>query len=481
MNSASAHGLAALSLDESSGCTLHRPAVRFAQRLHYRQRGANSILFIFFFMIFYCGAAMVWNMGQTVSARIWTQTAADTSAYSAAVWTSRATNMMVGPNILMLRELSVLSLSLPLFGHMAEVIAKWAEKLADACAGLQAIVLCVPMAIAIGIEAITYFSGYFASTIDNFLEAIIPFGGPYDRLDELAAYQKAWHNAVPAVVEAQRQEMENYYGVKIRLSQPAWTDAAIDDPSPAPPDNGQSIRAPIKELSAIDEFLTLLFAVPVRILQDKDGVPEEHNFDSIVLGEANGAWDHQFLAWFILPVIYKAFLHDQNYALADHWLFFEFSPVPPGGLFGLTHDSSVLLLSTASGGERSTVLESSEPYTVIATAVLDDVTTKSAAKGRAAGGLYDQPVAFNDSILAYAQAETYQMMAQYWNGVVPFPLVPLPYPWRLWTTIGWNWQPRLNMGDQLETCLTDDPGLADLFRDEVRFTDKANAKKVALH
>ena len=109
--------------------------------------------------------------------------------------------------------------------------------------------------------------------------------------------------------------------------------------------------------------------------------------------------------------------------------------------------------------------------------------------GQGEGGpkLLVRRLAFGDQECAYAQAETF-------NGIdgrlekIGIPVIGdilKRYPFRVWTTFGWQWQPRLARGDQLGNALRRDAALrrwyADIGVTPGSTATWSNLEHIALH
>jgi len=121
-----------------------------------------------------------------------------------------------------------------------------------------------------------------------------------------------------------------------------------------------------------------------------------------------------------------------------------------------------------------TSLADRRDFTVVATAI-----EANASNGfRVMPGLFNNPIMPNDEVIAYAQAETYNGI----DGRLSQIGFSIPYPFRVWTTYGWQWQPRLTRGDQLGAALGGDSTLRGIFsRIGVLGSDESELSDVALH
>ena len=91
--------------DGTRGHGVARPFQQVA-RLHRCQRGNVTLLYLLFAIFLFVILALVWNTGRASTAALHAQMAADTSAYSAAVFTSRAVNIITGANMLILQNIN---------------------------------------------------------------------------------------------------------------------------------------------------------------------------------------------------------------------------------------------------------------------------------------------------------------------------------------------------------------------------------------
>jgi hypothetical protein len=398
--------------DERSGGAGFAAALRGGRRLHRDRRGQISVLFILVGLAFFVAAAMVWNTGTTTAVRMHAQAAADTSAYSSAVWTSRTVNNVTGTNMLIARHASAWVAASAAMAVAAGVPANWhawASEKAEACGEFYPLCYAAFMAYLQVTEGPYYYPFLFKAVASGAAPTV--FIKAPGRISDLYRYEKAWVAATPDVIEAQRRLLEEYYDCEIRLTRPGDGDGLI--------------RPPLKRGNPID-FTTVLHA-RFWVFGHDNKWPKDGHFDRIVHGKANLLWRGAAESAIAAISAWKG---------SDHYVL----DVPV--VIGERGPSSL--------GERA-------KFTVVATARMTGRT-----RGRLmAAGAFRYPVVPSDRLLACAQAETF-------NGIdgrlekIGIPVVgPIlrAYPFRVWTTFGWQWQPRLARGDQLGNALQGDATL----------------------
>jgi hypothetical protein len=420
--------------DDRSGFAGLDAAKRGGRRLHRDRRGQVSVLFILVGLAFFVAASMVWNTGVTTAARMHAQTAADSAAYSSTVWTSRTVNQVTGTNMLIMRNASAFVAASAAVWTTAKVPENWDAAIEAAAA--------IPI---VGPEIAAALAAYIAAVelpmyLEFVAEAIASMAAPtvlakvFGRIPELHRYEKAWVAATPDVIDRQRELLEQYYGCEIRLTRPGDRDGRV--------------RAPLKQPDVATGRLVFGTVLATRffLLGHDNGWYRSTQFSAIVIGEAKEEWRKAAL---VAAAAATALWGDQHFELDLPYAVGELGP--------------------RTSGQRA-------KFTVVATARMSERT-----RGRLmAPGAFRWPVAPHDRILAYAQAETN-------NGIdgrlEKFPgigtIVGL-YPFRVWTTYGWQWQPRLAHGDQLGRALRHDGDLRQWYG-EIGVTPGSNLDDIALH
>lgn len=412
--------LLTLTRDESTGLDV-APLSRSAVRLHRDRRGAITILFCLLAFLFFTALSGIWNMGQAISAKQHTQTVADTSSYGAAVWMSRGMNQITATNMIILRNTTAFINALmsvnPLF--YIGVVKNWKDKADEACAAC--LIFCAACEAATWIYIIAVELPVLINFMVNVLPEAIPGLWEFpDRCKELFEYQQAWVDKMPEVVEAQRKKFEEFYNAEIRYTQPSRDDGEV--------------HLPVEE----GNFLDYVPVVAWRFYNKDNNIPDEYNFNIIALGEAEGEWDD-----------YDDIMMALGSVITGQWHHILDVPKP----FGITGEK----------GPES--LDEREKFTVMSSVMIEDV----AKERRVAPGIFNYPFQPNDVQLAYAQAETYNGPSETMHYVASQMLGPAGdvvmgiLPFRVWTTWGWQWQPRLAASDQFETALENDPDLKDWF------------------
>lgn len=449
--------------DERSGFAGHSVAARRIVRLHRQRRGNVSLIFIFLGLLFYCGAALVWNTGMTIAARMYVQTVADTAAYSSAVWTTRAVNNVTGTNMLVARNASGFAISMDVISTSVAIPiwwAEWADKMSEECDALLLIPppvgealaeACYDYIAAVLLEEFVHYLKFITKALPSALEGLVRFP---PRIYELGEYERAWVEATPGAIKEQVEKIRDYYDpvetmfglagekkLEIHLTRPT-TD-----------------RGEIKPPLVPGNVASILPVTVIRFFRDSGGActdeeigwPCDEDFKKIKKGRAVESW----------------------------WAGSLLAVPAAAGIAGGNH--YILPTTTLAFLERAPDdLDDWRDFTVVATAKLERAT-----RGRLmAPGVFTDPIAPDDTVIAYAQAETYNgISGRIHRGISELPGIKdviEAYPFRVWTTWGWQWQPRLARGDQLHNALEADGELAQWYR-EIEVHRTTNTDAVALH
>jgi hypothetical protein len=399
---------------EDSGCRFPSTSLASIRRLHADRRGAISVLFILLSFVFFTGLAATWNTGKATSARLHTQIVADTAAYGAATWMSRGMNQITATNILIQRNATAFGIAfdcMPMGIVWAILVIKnWIEAVEEACAAcLLACAACgAAMAAYIAAVEVPIMVAFFAGTLPEAIPGLMEFP---QRITALKDYQDAWVEAIPKAIEDQREKFEEYYGTKIRYTQPG---------------NGEGeVKLPVEE----GNLLTCMFPYMYRFYQKDHNIPDDYNFNIIAVGKGEDEWEKLYHVGMVLG-----------------WL-----------LNGMSH--YVLTTQTAMFEQPPNTLEEWQDFSVIATAMSENVSEDY----RVAPGLFDWAYSPDDVMIAYAQAETYNAPSEVMSKVPVLGVLADIFPFRVWTFLGWEWQPRLALGDQLRTALENDNEMRDMW------------------
>jgi len=417
-----------LTCDDQSGCDMMRVAAGGVRRVHRDRRGNISLLFIFMALVFFCCAALVWNTGRSTAAVMHTQTAADAAAYSSAVWTSRSVNNITGANMLILRNASAQVAASAVISTTILVPINWVAWIAEMASdcGPFAPICAAAAALYVATVELPPYIKFVVKAAPTAFSAVVANKFP-KRIGELWRYEDAWVKATPKAIEAQRKLLEKYYNCKIHLTRPG--------------DRG-TITPPLER----GNFLSLLTTLTMRfwVFKHDNKWPKEGNFKTIKKGKAEQSWNiGAGLATVLMPAVHGT----EHYILPTQWGPLESGP---------------------------TSLDDWKDFTVVATAVTEDASRGALVMP----GIFGDPITPGDGVIAYAQAETYNGI----DGRLQQIGLSLPYPFRVWTTWGWQWQPRLTRGDQLRNALQGDPELRAIFsRINVTSGDWNDLHKIALH
>lgn len=439
------------------------------------------MIFIFLALVIFTSIGMIYNTAVATRNKVRAQTAADAAAYSAAVWMSRGMNQVAFSNMMITRNLGAEAAAFAAAATPWFVIAEWADFIASCtlaapvCAGIVGAEL--PFLIEFAAETVDEWrlpmvpdpdeSKHFESFLDG-TEQLDPLYGaldavkdavdvdPYDLMDELpivGPYAQrawaAWHHArfwvdnIGDVVNEQTEKLEGLYGADLHVTQRFSPGQTVD------------VQLPVKW----GGFASLMYANLARWRfhdNGSDGWSRDGNFRMI--NQGNGP------EWYDRIGITTLFLGSFR-----HW----------GGHY---------VLSTVNAPDFEDPVERSPQshadwrrFSVLATAKYNGISN-----GRLfAPSIFKSTVSHDDQVLAFAQAETFNGMEQtihdgatslISNVVGPFAdildwidlsnviedhedqwtaLIP-PTPFRLWTPMGMQWEPRLNRAEHLWDALEHD-------------------------
>ena len=409
-------------------------------RLHRAQGGNVTILFMFFAYVFYAAGALVYNTGHAIEARNHTQMAADTAAYSAAMWQARTINQIVGTNMIILRMTTGLSVAWanllgPIFNLVRGFGGAWMGACPPTCPFcLPPFQCCFYWEIFCTIAWLLQYIGDFITMITNF---------PGD-ISDLFAYQQAMIAACPTMIEADRALIESYYGVTLRLTRP---DTAGGGGTGQGGNWGAGqIDPPLQQATGAIGFgpMTMPLALRAAVVNERG---TRNGADvQCTSGCANGP--QNWIAGQVIGLIIAQAIVNNRFHI-------------------LTSSGALLESGPTSNSDWS-------PFTVVATAIEDN-----ASEGfLMAEGLFDDPISPNDSVIAYAQGEVFNSFSERLSfgggGGVASVLNALGgiLHFRQWSPLGMNWEPRLTRGSsssggapgwQFRQALQNDTQLANLF------------------
>lgn len=381
-------------------------AARGATRLHRDERGVIFMVFLFVSILLGLAIGVMWNTGRVISAKMRAQLAADAAAYAAATWTSRAVNLVALTNMLILRNASAHVSAVAVNAVCQEVPVRWQAAL-DAADPLDLPVIQARIAAE---EA-----EYNRLALDCWPLALDALNTNrfLDRIADLHAFQRSFVEGVPDAVNAQRAAMEEFFGVEIHLAVPGRDDGLI---------------VPPVRLGTPDVFEHMLTAR--RLITDRFR-PQDQTFRDIDLhrfNEIGGAVQIWNAAVAQAIAGLAASIGDRHYVLASQVGLDELSP---------------------SEADRA-------PFTVFAAAVDRSITQGA---NFLFARFFDYPVNNLDAAISCAQAETYNGI----EALMTMRNVDPPHPFRVWTTRGCAWQPRLTRCDLVEQVLTTDPAIRAIF------------------
>ncbi|MEO0631491.1 MAG: pilus assembly protein TadG-related protein, partial [Planctomycetota bacterium] len=212
---------------DGSGVDL-APIVGIGRRCADCQRGSVSLFVLFMGLAMYAIVAMVWNTGAVAERKVETQTAADSAAYAAATWHSRAINVINATNQQILRDASTLTFlyTMSMWQRYAwlQIVGVRVQGALDVASGLTSL---NPIVAAIGVVKLES-----ADEQEDTLKSIMAETGTptamlsqavmiKSHLQQLYEYQRAWVDKVPGLIEQQTALLEDYYDCDITVSSAA--------------------------------------------------------------------------------------------------------------------------------------------------------------------------------------------------------------------------------------------------------------------
>ncbi len=428
--------------DDRAGVRFPAGAAHAGARMHRCQRGNISLLVLFMGLVFYALAAMAWNTGEVTTAKIEAQTAADSAAYSSAVWTSRAINVVAATNAIALRDASALGVAAAVIFEGIWVIGwdifYFVSKVVPLFPGLPWSAPAIAALLAPLAQDLIQFGRFVSATgwpVDPVAD-IIKLG---KHLNEIMRYQGEWIAVLPGLIATQTAEIENYFDCDIKLLRGDGLDQIAP---PLHPGSPVTCVVPITARFAYDSLMA-------------ESWYQDDILKLIVIGKGKTGWLIGSALGYIGSVLGLGFSH--HVLSSQPWYSpLEFGPYGTG--FTTGPETWAQFTVVASAQKRTSNVASGQlprfPLRFMAPGIFDDQ-----------GPL--QPV-------AYAQAETYNGIDGLIStvevlGVRPLQLVFSIYPWRVWTDWGWQWQPRLTHGslvprELFQGTLVNLPGFGPNFR-----------------
>jgi hypothetical protein len=420
MNAALRDVLDLLLDDRAAGVGIGR-ALRAIARMHRRSQGSVNIFFLIIMIVLYACAAMVFNTGYVIAGRLQAQNAADSAAYTAAMWNSRCMNVVTATNMLILRNAAAHVAATGAVAVGSTVPSIWNARINSAPTPAERAARLAQRAV-----EFPYWQRFMSERFPTAAAAVADQRF-LRRIDELYAFQRQWIDQTPILIEQERVKLEQYYGMRIRLTRPI--------------DGAGTVRPPLVPGTPVS-FTRVL---ALRMVHSDGGLPQDAEFAMwSQLGNAQGVWAGSTATSIISTSISQGFKH--------HVLTTQIGPVEPG-------PSTVALRA---------------PFSVFATVQNSNVSSA----GLMAQGIFRWPINPLDSCLAYAQAETYNSLDERLR-MINF---SNPWPFRVWSDWGWTWQPRLALGDQIRNAMNGDAETQAFFRNiGVRANDEATLRFIAIH
>ncbi len=419
-------GLRTLWTDAESGLGAPVAAAPTGARLHRCQRGNVSLLVLFMGLVFYTLTAMTWNTGELTSAKIEAQTAADSAAYTSAVWTSRAVNMIAATNPLALRDASAIGIAT---AALIEGIWVFGFQTLYFIQNIVPLLSGLPWTLPAIMPLLAAYMADLVLWIDFVIDTGWPVMPIYDmivlgfHLHDLVTYQGLWVSELPMLIAAQEAQLEAYYDcdVQLRLG------------------NGSPLISP-----PLHRGTPITCAVPLILRYLYDGLAsgswyQEDTLKLMVIGRGKTGWLVGWAGGLLTSTLALSF---QHHVLKSQP---QYSPLEfgPYGTGFITDPRTWADFTVVASARKRTSNESSKQ--------LPRYPLRFMAPGVFGDGDEHRPV-------AYAQAETFNGI----DGLISTvniggfnllqPVLSI-YPWRVWTDWGWQWQPRLTHGTLIHPSL----------------------------
>ncbi len=227
------------------------------------------------------------------------------------------------------------------------------------------------------------------------------------RIKKINTWQKDILAATPGIVEDQRAKIEDFYGVQIKLAQLGSSDGRV--------------RAPVRSPRGMEErLLTIAYLLEQRIKTDRQGW--DGTLSRIHYGRGSDVWARWTSAM--------------------------------GALVAFDIRGRFIVLDTHDGFMEKKPKRQERNYAFAVTAIARH--PEGLSEPRVFSGLNRRPFNRTGSAMAIAQAETFHLADEGQQ---------IPFHWRVWSTCGWQWQPRLTFARALPKLLERDRALADWFDD----------------
>ena len=404
--------------------------MRLLRLLHHHERGSIALILLLTVFALWALLAMVWNTGAVVSTKIRVQTAADAAAYESTVWTSRTTNLIGASNRMIVRTASARALALAYIWTVIGIEANWI-RVAKNCGPL--FLKCLALLHLVEGVPLARFSWNVGPI---WMREAFGEGPLQKRIEELNQFQHALAAATPNYIEEQRRALEEYYKCRIYLTRPGLAQS----------DGGSAeIRAPVRRPQSW-EWTTFLLHMLAQVRKDRNGWINSLNW--IYAGQGAAVWR---LATFSQALWMTNKCSDKFYVMANH-----------GRPVAFTEPMADLA-------------ERHRYFTALAAA-----SHRGMIEGNfAMSGLFNRGVNPSNTVMALAQAETFNPFDYGYN---EFYEVISYWPWRVWSLLGWNWQPRLTEIDALRPTLETDDGLRMMLRAVgIREEDYDGLGRITLH
>ena len=464
---------------------LARWATSPARRFHHNERGNVTVIMMGLVLLFYGLTSSVINTGTVVSEKIQLQTAADTAAYASALHLSRETNLVTAANIAITLNASAQGVNAAVFlgwpigvGQLAAHIAKAGQYISEASKAIASL-FGAPYGIALMAWAVPYllesvfelldvvFWGmgdleWFQSQLPEFFNTMGTSNGLSGRINDLHEFQDSVVRETPDIIDRQRAFLEEFYRCEIVIAQAGQ--------GPLPNALSHAVE-PDNQILGISVPLSVsYYGSPIPFVEALEGMVKQPDYEEIeadfdayknmndrprqrfafsgqeqeVFGQGLKAFGYTW-AW-----LWNGITRQRHYVLKTNFA------------AGLLEENPGM-----SDNEREAHYDQNRSF--IVTAYRDGGSSSAFwLSGPAKGtpglgtGVFFEGVNENDRMIAYAEAEMYNAVAETIRGL-PGGTIIMGYPWQVWSTMGMNWQPRLTPQTGLRRAVQSNSTMRDVW------------------
>lgn len=464
--------LARLACEQRSAGAQAVLPTRAARRFHANQRGNMTLLLLLTILVLWAMSGLIWNTGTVISAKIHNQTAADTAAYTAAVWNARTVNLVTGLNRQLVRICSAEAVAWAMPFTAVWIIVNWVAEIA---AGVAELIATYGASAPEFIEMLVYIFGTELPAVTEFFGVAFPLFAEWgntqlcDRANEIAAMEKAAIMATPGLINEDLQWLNDKFfkNVEIKLFQPFKADADLDEIYGSDYSKIDMILPPLKEGGYGSIFVPSL----IQLFRDcmRDGSWYDYDGKGLKYVDKYGRGKQIWPFACIVSLMIVHAMRDSNYELVNTTGAGFYQPMP----------------SSDGDWNDDTGRELQKYFSVVA------VAQGSGASQRMTMTKLFNRQAFssvprssnnwpNDVCVCYGQAEMYNPIAMMFEDWAAVDAILGIFPWQTCSTWGWQWTARLAPAENLTELLEHDEA-QDAFDRWVGLGAGNNVERLNLH